>query len=111
MVSLCLVCCCDVCLFVQDRSVPLPLSCLSGRGVRFIRTLPWSELRHRLPISVVVERHVFVWPADKDFGLFFWDEETKKGFWLEPGRTLEYYLLKSEVSSPHCMRFYQCILT
>ncbi|CAH1788698.1 unnamed protein product [Owenia fusiformis] len=30
-----------------------------------------------------------------DFGLFLADEDPKKGVWLEPGRTLEYYLLRS----------------
>ncbi|XP_043217689.1 talin-2-like isoform X2 [Amphibalanus amphitrite] len=46
-------------------------------------------IRERLADTTDISNH-------KDFGLFFWDEETKKGFWLEPGRTLEYYLLKSE---------------
>eukprot|EP00117_Sycon_ciliatum_P001215 scpid5059/ scgid6971/ Talin-1 len=31
----------------------------------------------------------------KDFGMFLPDEDPKKGVWLEPGRTLEYYLLKT----------------
>ncbi|XP_037077227.1 LOW QUALITY PROTEIN: talin-2-like [Pollicipes pollicipes] len=46
-------------------------------------------IRERLADTTNITNH-------KDYGLFFWDEETKKGFWLEPGRTLEYYLLKSE---------------
>ncbi|KAL5020158.1 hypothetical protein ScPMuIL_003050 [Solemya velum] len=30
-----------------------------------------------------------------DYGLFLSDEDPKKGVWLEPGRNLEYYLLRS----------------
>ena len=33
----------------------------------------------------------------KDFGMFQPDEDPRKGIWLEPGRTLEYYLLKTGV--------------
>ncbi|XP_030759474.1 talin-2 isoform X2 [Sitophilus oryzae] len=31
----------------------------------------------------------------KDYGLFLTDEDTKSGVWLEPARTLEYYLLRN----------------
>lgn len=31
----------------------------------------------------------------KDYGLFLADEDAKKGVWLEPGRTLEYYILRN----------------
>ncbi|CAG2163728.1 unnamed protein product [Oppiella nova] len=31
----------------------------------------------------------------KDYGLFLTDEDPKKGVWLEPGRSLEYYLLRN----------------
>lgn len=31
----------------------------------------------------------------KDYGLFLADEDAKKGVWLEPGRDLEYYILRS----------------
>lgn len=34
----------------------------------------------------------------KDYGLFLTDEDPKKGVWLEPGRSLEYYLLRNGVS-------------
>ena len=32
------------------------------------------------------------------YGLFLHDEDPKKGVWLEPGRTLEHYLLRDNVS-------------
>lgn len=31
----------------------------------------------------------------KDYGLFLADEDSKKGVWLEPGRNLEYYILRN----------------
>ncbi|XP_050426886.1 talin-1-like isoform X2 [Adelges cooleyi] len=31
----------------------------------------------------------------KDYGLFLADEDVKKGVWLEPGRNLEYYILRN----------------
>uniref|UniRef100_A0A146KWR6 Talin-1 n=3 Tax=Lygus hesperus TaxID=30085 RepID=A0A146KWR6_LYGHE len=31
----------------------------------------------------------------KDYGLFLADEDAKKGVWLEPGRDLEYYILRN----------------
>ncbi len=31
----------------------------------------------------------------KDYGLFLSDEDAKKGVWLEPGRSLEYYILRN----------------
>jgi hypothetical protein len=34
----------------------------------------------------------------KDYGLFLTDEDPKKGVWLEPARSLEYYLLRNGVS-------------
>ena len=33
------------------------------------------------------------------YGLFLADEDPKKGVWLEPGRTLEHYLLRENVSA------------
>lgn len=35
-----------------------------------------------------------------EFGLFLSDEDPRKGIWLENGRTLDYYLLRSGVSLP-----------
>ena len=35
----------------------------------------------------------------KDYGLFLADEDVKKGVWLEPGRNLEYYILRNGVLS------------
>ena len=32
------------------------------------------------------------------YGLFLADEDPKRGVWLEPGRTLEHYLLRENVS-------------
>lgn len=34
-----------------------------------------------------------------EYGLFFADDDQKKGIWLENNRNLEYYLLRSGVSS------------
>ena len=34
----------------------------------------------------------------KEYGLFCTDDDPRKGSWLEPGRTLEYYMLKDHVS-------------
>ena len=31
----------------------------------------------------------------KDYGLFLADEDQKKGVWLEPGRNLDYYILRN----------------
>lgn len=42
-----------------------------------------------------------------DFGLFLADEDIKKGLWLEAGRSLDYYLLRSGVSFGH---FYECLV-
>jgi talin len=33
-----------------------------------------------------------------EYGLFLADEDPRKGIWLENGRTLDYYLLRSGVS-------------
>lgn len=33
----------------------------------------------------------------KDYGLFLADEDPKKGIWLEPGRNLGYYVLRTGV--------------
>lgn len=33
--------------------------------------------------------------AAKDYGLFLADEDQKKGVWLEPGRNLDYYILRN----------------
>lgn len=33
--------------------------------------------------------------AAKDYGLFLADEDVKKGVWLEPGRNLDYYILRN----------------
>lgn len=35
--------------------------------------------------------------AAKDYGLFLADEDPKKGIWLEPGRNLGYYVLRTGV--------------
>ena len=32
------------------------------------------------------------------YGLFLTDDDPKKGVWLDPGRTLEHYLLRDNVS-------------
>lgn len=32
------------------------------------------------------------------YGLFLTDDDPKKGVWLEPGRSLEHYLLRDNVS-------------
>lgn len=36
-----------------------------------------------------------VFPVAKDYGLFLADEDVKKGVWLEPGRNLDYYILRN----------------
>ena len=33
------------------------------------------------------------------YGLFLHDDDPKKGVWLEPGRSLEHYLLRDNVST------------
>ena len=38
------------------------------------------------------------------YGLFLADEDPKKGVWLEPGRTLEHYLLRENVSASFISR-------
>lgn len=38
---------------------------------------------------------LFCFVAAKDYGLFLADEVLKKGLWLEPGRNLDYYLLRN----------------
>ena len=40
------------------------------------------------------------------YGLFLADEDPKKGVWLEPGRTLEHYLLRENVSILQCHLIY-----
>lgn len=40
----------------------------------------------------------FLTVSAKDYGLFLADEDIKKGVWLEPGRNLEYYILRNGVS-------------
>ena len=42
------------------------------------------------------------------YGLFLMDEDPKKGVWLEPGRTLEHYLLRDNVSKSN-VTFYNCL--
>ena len=37
------------------------------------------------------------------YGLFLMDEDPKKGVWLEPGRTLEHYLLRDNVSTQNIL--------
>lgn len=37
----------------------------------------------------------FVILEAKDYGLFLADEDIKKGVWLEPGRNLDYYILRN----------------
>lgn len=44
-----------------------------------------------------LSRCLFV--AAKDYGLFLADEDVKKGVWLEPGRNLDYYILRNGVST------------
>jgi len=41
-----------------------------------------------------------------EFGLFFADEDQKKGIWLENNRNLEYYLLRSGVSCCFSWRYF-----
>ena len=36
--------------------------------------------------------------APEHYGLFLADDDSKKGLWLESGRSLEYYLLRTGVS-------------
>ena len=36
--------------------------------------------------------------APNQYGLFLTDDDPKKGVWLDPGRTLEHYLLRDNVS-------------
>jgi len=38
-----------------------------------------------------------------EFGLFFADEDQKKGIWLENNRNLEYYLLRTGVGLLYCV--------
>ena len=42
--------------------------------------------------------YLLLFHSAKDYGLFLTDEDPKKGVWLEPGRSLEYYLLRNGVS-------------
>jgi len=42
--------------------------------------------------------YLFLTVSAKDYGLFLADEDIKKGVWLEPGRNLEYYILRNGVS-------------
>lgn len=53
------------------------------------------------PLSIVIRfvllQFIFIILA-KDYGLFLADEDVKKGVWLEPGRNLEYYILRNGVS-------------
>ena len=48
-------------------------------------------------MGIVVKRSVFPPFAATECGLFKPDEDPTKGRWLEMGRTLEYYHLKSGV--------------
>lgn len=41
---------------------------------------------------------MFYTVSAKDYGLFLADEDIKKGVWLEPGRNLEYYILRNGVN-------------
>jgi len=47
---------------------------------------------------------------DKDFGLFLTDDDPKKGVWLEPGRTLGYYMLRNNVSALVFVLFFVCLI-
>ena len=49
----------------------------------------WTSKTNRLIICY--------WSTAKDYGLFLADEDPKKGIWLEPGRNLGYYMLRSGV--------------
>jgi len=42
------------------------------------------------------------------YGLFLHDEDPKKGVWLEPGRMLEHYLLRDNVSIAGGIHFGKC---
>ncbi|XP_065937051.1 talin-1 isoform X14 [Magallana gigas] len=45
--------------------------------------------------KVIRDRIIETNPGNpQDYGLFLADEDPKKGVWLEPGRTLDYYLLR-----------------
>lgn len=46
----------------------------------------------------------------KDYGLFLADEDVKKGVWLEPGRNLDYYILRNGVSFIFCLLSLICYL-
>lgn len=52
---------------------------------------------------------VFLFLA-KDYGLFLADEDVKKGVWLEPGRNLDYYILRNGVSDLISVLFAYCFL-
>ena len=40
---------------------------------------------------------VCLFSGTEHFGLFLADDDSKKGLWLESGRALEYYLLRTGV--------------
>jgi len=44
---------------------------------------------------VLNQQNVSVVRIAKDYGLFLADEDVKKGVWLEPGRNLDYYILRN----------------
>ena len=49
-------------------------------------------------------------PASQ-YGLFLADDDPKKGVWLEPGRTLEHYLLRDQVRETFISRRFFSINT
>ena len=49
--------------------------------------------------SLIIELSRCYWLTAKDYGLFLADEDPKKGIWLEPGRNLGYYMLRSGVNN------------
>jgi N-terminal or F0 domain of Talin-head FERM len=48
-------------------------------------------------VWIGIERVCFLRISAKDYGLFLADEDAKMGVWLEPGRSLNYYILKGGV--------------
>ena len=45
--------------------------------------------------SFPILTNYFEYITAKDYGLFLSDEDIKKGVWLEPGRNLDYYILRN----------------
>lgn len=68
-------------------------------------TMPVALLERNAPrladnVSVLPYFHkklesMLFFPLDNEYGLFLTDEDSKTGVWLEPARSLEYYLLRN----------------